>query len=155
MTQLCINSEILLCWVDTHLKFDWSSLGVLSNPYKRSPHSWHVYNPLLLLNIDALMFLVRAYHMITLSLSSQQLNRTADTQKLNPRILKGNRRIEQLYRTRQHFVCSEKTDTTTPGKLGRAVEFTQGQAGQVSVFRLYCNSFMSGFTLLSVSLYLF
>ena len=26
-------------------------------------------------------------------------------------------------RTRQHFVCSAKTVTTTPGKLGRAVGF--------------------------------
>ena len=31
--------------------------------------------------------------------------------------------VEQLYKTRQHFVCSAKTDTTTPGKLGRAVGF--------------------------------
>ena len=85
------------------------------------------------------MFLVRAYHMITLSLSSQQLNRTADTQKLNPRILKGNRRIEQLYRTRQHFVCSEKTDTTTPGKLGRAVGFSTRASRLDDGFRLYCN----------------
>ena len=32
---------------------------------------------------------------------------------------------------------------------------SQGQAGQVSVFRLYCNWFLSDFTLLSVSIYLF
>ena len=32
--------------------------------------------------------------------------------------------LEQLYKTRQHFVCSVKTDTTTPGKLGRAVGFS-------------------------------
>ena len=41
--------------------------------------------------------------------------------------------LEQVYRTRQHFLCSAKTDTallcraktdtTTPGKLGRAVGF--------------------------------
>ena len=29
--------------------------------------------------------------------------------------------IKQLYEIRQHFVCSAKTDTTTPGKLGRAM----------------------------------
>ena len=32
--------------------------------------------------------------------------------------------LEQVYRTRQHFVCSAKTDTTTPGKLGRAFGFS-------------------------------
>ena len=31
--------------------------------------------------------------------------------------------VEQVYRTRQHFVCSAKSDTTTQGKLGRAVGF--------------------------------
>ena len=31
----------------------------------------------------------------------------------------------------------------------------QGQAGQVLVFRLYCNCFVSDFTLMSVSIYLF
>ena len=34
--------------------------------------------------------------------------------------------IEQVYRTRQHSVYSAKTDTTTPGKLGRAVGFSTG-----------------------------
>ena len=33
-------------------------------------------------------------------------------------------KVEQVYRTRQHFVCSAKTDTTTPGKLGRAAGFS-------------------------------
>ena len=31
--------------------------------------------------------------------------------------------VEQLYKTRQHFVCNAKTDTTTPGKQGRSVGF--------------------------------
>ena len=62
------------------------------------------------------------------------------------------RGLEQLYKTRQHFVFSAKTDTTIPGKLS---DLAQWQALQVSVFRLYCNWFVSGFTLLSVSIYLF
>ena len=41
---------------------------------------------------------------------------------------------------------SAKTDTTIPGKLS---DLAQWQALQVSVFRLYCNWFVSDFTLLS------
>ena len=67
--------------------------------------------------------------------------------------------LEQVYRTRQHFLCSAKTDTAllcrAKTDTTQLSDFTQGQAGQVSVFRLYCNWFVSDFTLLSVSLYLF
>ena len=51
-------------------------------------------------------------------------------------------------------MCSAKTDTTTPGKLGRAVGFST-RASRAAVFRLYCNWFVSVFTLLSVSINLF
>lgn len=37
--------------------------------------------------------------------------------------------IKQLYRTQKHFVCSAKTDTTTPGNLGRAVGTRASSAG--------------------------
>ena len=47
-------------------------------------------------------------------------------------------------------VCIAKTETTTPGKLS---VLAQGQAGVG--FRLFCNWFVSDFSLLSVSIYLF
>ena len=67
--------------------------------------------------------------------------------------------VEQVYRTRQHFVCSAKTDTTTSGKLGRAVGFStrasRAGVGFYTTLQVYCNWFVSDFTLLSVSIYLF
>ena len=66
--------------------------------------------------------------------------------------------LEQVYRTRQHFVCSCVVQKPTQQHQASWAELSvlaQGQAGQVSVFRLYCNWFVSDFTLLSVSIYLF
>ena len=78
-----------------------------------------------------------------------------------------NSRLEQLNKTRQHFVCSAKlillcstkTNTTTPGKLGRAVGFStrasRAGVGFYTTLQVYCNWFVSDFTLLSFSIYLF
>ena len=56
------------------------------------------------------------------------------------------------YFKNRQLLCCAQTYTTTPGKLGRAVGFGHGQAVKVSVFKLYCNWFVSGFTQLSVSI---
>ena len=58
------------------------------------------------------------------------------------------------------LLCSAKTDTTTPGKLGRAVSFSTrasraGVGFYTNTLQVYCNWFVSDFTLLSVSIYLF
>ena len=57
------------------------------------------------------------------------------------------------------LLCSAKTDTTTPGKLGGAVGFStrasRAGVGFYTKLQVYCNWFVSDFTLLSVSIYLF
>ena len=57
------------------------------------------------------------------------------------------------------LLCSDKTDTTTPGKLGRAVGFsTRASRAGVSFYttlQVYCNWFVSDFALLSVFICLF
>ena len=57
------------------------------------------------------------------------------------------------------LLCSAKTNTTTPGKLGRAVGFStrasRAGVGFYTTLQVYCNWFLSDFTLLSVSIYLF
>ena len=62
--------------------------------------------------------------------------------------------VEQLYRIRQHFVTVQKpTPTLTQQHQASWAELSdlaQGQAGQMSDLRLYCNWLVSEFTLLSV-----
>ena len=64
--------------------------------------------------------------------------------------------VEQLYRTRQQFVYGAKTDTTTSGKLGRAVGFSTRESragvGFYTTLQVYCNWFVFDFTQLSVSI---
>ena len=56
------------------------------------------------------------------------------------------------------LLCSAKTDTTTPGKLGRAVGFStrasRAGVGFYTTLQVYCNWFVTDFTLLAVSIYL-
>ena len=56
-------------------------------------------------------------------------------------------------------MCSAKTVTTTPGKLGRAGGFntraSRAGVGFYTTVYMYCNWFLSGFTLLAISIYLF
>ena len=56
-------------------------------------------------------------------------------------------------------MCSAKTDTATSGKLGRAVSFStrasSAGVGFYTTLQVYCNWFVSDFTLLLVSIYLF
>ena len=57
------------------------------------------------------------------------------------------------------LLCSAKTDTTTSGKLGRAIGFStrasRAGVGFYTKLQMYCNWFVLDFTLLSVSIYLF
>ena len=57
------------------------------------------------------------------------------------------------------LLCSAKTHTTTSGKLGRVVgcstRASRAGVGFYTTLQVYCNWFVSDFTLLSVSIYLF
>ena len=64
--------------------------------------------------------------------------------------------VEQLYRIRQHFVtvqsCQvvQKLTQQHQASWAELSDLAQGQAGQMSDLRLYCNWLVSEFTLLSV-----
>ena len=57
------------------------------------------------------------------------------------------------------LLCSAKTNTTSSGKLGRAVSFStrasRVDVGFYTTLQVYCKWFVSDFTLLAVSIYLF